>query len=549
MSETPTLRLRLHGSFDAAWSDGAPLQIKGAKLQALVALLATAAEGKRTRVWLRDMLWSRSGPEHGRANLRQTLSALRVAFGERFDVLFEVDNDAIRLRLDRVVVTGGSADGVFLEGLDLRGEGFDAWARERRARGSAAVPVVAAVTRIAPERSPLPVVAVVPPVSIGEGTAPLADALAQEITRALSRSSLLSVISHLSCRRLDARTLALDAMTEALGADYLVWGNLRLDGALMRLDLDFIETRGGRVLWTRRLEGRLADFTQGEAGIVETAAAEIGRTVLTAAVDLAAARPLPEVETHALLMSGVSMMHHQSLASFGKARVHLEEVARRAPGYSYVQAWLAMWYVLSVQQGWSVDRAGDMAIALDHTARALDLNPQCAFSLAIDGFARNHLVSQLDQAARSFEEAIAVDPNNALAWLMKGMRHAFTGDGATAVACTTRARGLSPLDPQLYFFDALSASAHFVDSDYTTALAFAERSLAANRRHASSHRVRTAALEMLGRHEEARASARTLIRLEPNLTVEGYLRAHPAAAFEAGRRFVEALGRAGLPMR
>ena len=48
-------------------------------------MLATAPEGTRTRAWLQDMLWGRSGHEHGRASLRRALTDLRGLFGEDFN--------------------------------------------------------------------------------------------------------------------------------------------------------------------------------------------------------------------------------------------------------------------------------------------------------------------------------------------------------------------------------------------------------------------------------------------------------------------------------
>ena len=193
--------------------------------------------------------------------------------------------------------------------------------------------------------------------------------------------------------------------------------------------------------------------------------------------------------------------------------------------------------------------AGDTATAADFAARALDINPACPFSLAIDGMIQNNLTPDSSVAAARFDEALQIDPNNALAWILRSRLHAFGDDGPRAVECAERACMLSPIDPQRYLFDNLAATAHLANGDYETALALSDRSLAANRRHTSSHRVKVVVLDLLGRHEEARDGARQLLRLEPGLTIKSYLRNHPAADYPTGRIWADALRRSGVPAR
>jgi tetratricopeptide (TPR) repeat protein len=177
------------------------------------------------------------------------------------------------------------------------------------------------------------------------------------------------------------------------------------------------------------------------------------------------------------------------------------------------------------------------------------LDPDCGFSLTVDGFVQNNLTRQFEVAANRFNEALDQDPNNPLAWLLKGNMNAFMGNGEDAVTCAARARALSPLDPHQYFFDTLSATAHLANNEYEIALAFADRSMRANNRHASTHRVRTIALQLLDRQKEAEKSATALMQLPGQFTVEGYLQNHSAATFAVGQKWTSALEAAGVPRR
>ena len=165
----------------------------------------------------------------------------------------------------------------------------------------------------------------------------------------------------------------------------------------------------------------------------------------------------------------------------------------------------------------------------------------------MDGLVHNNLLKQFDTAFNRFDQAVELNPNDALAWLLKGTLHAFLDEGEKAVAFTERARSLSPLDPYKYYFDSLSATALIADEQYEKALIIAENSLKANNRHTSTLRSKIVALHSLGRSEEAAATAKELLKLEPNLTVSGWLNKHPAATFQTGQNWANALKASGVP--
>jgi adenylate cyclase len=107
--------------------------------------------------------------------------------------------------------------------------------------------------------------------------------------------------------------------------------------------------------------------------------------------------------------------------------------------------------------------------------------------------------------------------------------HAFKSEGEQAVEHTERALALSPLDPHRYFYDSLAATAAAAAGKYERSLELAQRSLKANRKHTSTLRVMTVAQWLLGQHDEARKTVQELLRLQPTMTVNGWLKSSPAA--------------------
>ncbi len=551
------LRLRLHGPFAAAWAAGDEIDLRSAKTKAMLALLATAPDGKRSRSWLQEMLWSYSDPEHGRASLRQTLTALRRTLGDRFEAHILSTNDTVRLKLGSFEVVGVASDGAFLEGIDVRSEGFEAWLRDVRARESAE-PVPNAPFSTAPggSGSPAlarmrPAVAIVPFRSVVDDPSLRAagDVIAQDVTRALSRSSLFDVICHLSTRSLPADTVDVPHLRDYLDVDFIVCGSLRGAPDHYRLDVDFVDAATGRLNWSQAFECNGSELNFGLPDVVPMLAEEIALSIAGAVLEPVARQSLTTVETHVLVMAGITLMHRVELGSFARARNCLEEVVRRLPRHAEVHAWLAKWYVLSVQQGWSTDHAGDGQTARAAAATAREISPGCPIALTMDGLVHGTLLKDRERAGVLFDEAVRLDPNNALACLLKGTQYAFVDDGPNAVVWTRRARRLSPLDPQRYLFDALSSAACLANADYEGALAFADSSLRINRRHTSSLRARAVALQLLGRGDEARETTNELMRRDPDFTIDRYLRTHPAAEFNTGQTWARALIEAGVPER
>ncbi len=536
------LTLCLYGPFECHWSDGRIIALSGAKQRGLLAMLATAPNGLHSRQWIQEHLWGRSGVEHGRQSLRRSLSDLRKILDPHFDLIFETNNTDIRLRLENVELPRNRQDGIFFEGIDIPETKFIDWVQGKRVvrenwLGSSSV------LAIAPSVAVLPFVAV----SGSKDEVHFGDLIAMDIGRALSRSRLLEVISHLSSRQLGGRLLDMQDLRTLLNADYAISGNVRVTGNRFRLDVDFIQTNSGKILWTEPFHGDLSEILNGDSAPVAEIARQCGHQVLRASVEIAQSRPLPQVEAHALFMASISGMHQHQLSTFARSRDNLEELISRLPNHSKLHAWLAKWYLLSIAQGWSSDIAKDSKIAADSTARGLDIDPNCATALTIDGMVQGARAESLDIALARFELATLNDPNQGLAWLMYSRLNSFMNKGGLAVEQAAKARRLSPIDPHGYFYDVMEAMAHKVNGDYDKAIELARRSLKQNPRHISTYRLLTTALQLSGQDAEAKKTGKILQKLEPTLTIKSYLTGHPAGQMASGKIWAAALAEAGIP--
>jgi class 3 adenylate cyclase/TolB-like protein/Tfp pilus assembly protein PilF len=375
----------------------------------------------------------------------------------------------------------------------------------------------------------------------------LGQVLAEEIIRCLSRTPELNVISRLSTSAFSGRAATLGEIGQHLQAEYVLSGSYSSDGTRILLNAELAETGSGRILWTRRMSGQVADLFSEEQEIVGQLAAEVQTALESRELARSRLQPLPTLRSYTLLMGAIALMHRLSSRDFDEAHNLLEALIERGRRQPIPQAWLANWHVLRVQQGWSSDPQKDAYLATESTKRALDVDPDCSLALAVDGLVHTNLLRKLDVASDRYDHAIRANPSNALAWLLRGTLHAFKSEGAEAVENTERALKLTPLDPHRYFYDSLAATACVSARQYERAIELARRSLRVNRLHTSTLRVLIASQWHLGREEEARQTAKDLLKLQPDLTVSGWLRNSPAAPYAVGQETAQALRGAGIP--
>lgn len=375
----------------------------------------------------------------------------------------------------------------------------------------------------------------------------IGELLADEVISALARSAQMHVISRLSTTVLRNRNTQLDQVGTLLSARYVLSGGYRVYGDDVTLVVELGETRTGHAIWATTLRGRVAGIVGGADDMVNRLVAEVSAAVIARELERAHAQSLPTLETFTLLMSAIVLMHRMSLDGFARARLMLETVIERAPRQAAPLAWLARWHVLRVHQGWSDDAAADSRIALALARRALDVDPHNSQALATEGLVQTTLFKRFDIAEERYSAAVNINPNDSLAWLLKGTMHAFRGEGRLAIEGTERALRLSPLDPMRYYFDSLASTAALAALKWERAIKLAQRSLRANRMHASTLRALVIAQWEAGHHDDARGTVAELLRLEPTLTVSGYVERSPSTGFSTGKVWANALRQAGVP--
>lgn len=339
----------------------------------------------------------------------------------------------------------------------------------------------------------------------------------------LSKQPFLRVSSPLSSTRLRGGRDEAARGAGHLAVRYVLTGSLQLLGHRLAFNPQLVDAERNEIVWAGQAMAALDDWIQPEAPPVQQVLADCVRALSDAQVQETQYRALPQLNSHVLMSSAVTLMHRASGSELPRSEAMLQAVIERHRRVAAPRAWMAKWHLLSMVQGAAADPQQAVARAIEAADRALDADSDSALALAVKGHALCHQGLDIDEALVCLEAATRSNPSEASAWLYRSVWHHMWGQPAAALEDARLALSLSPLDPQRAQFDMVLGIAHLVARDLPGAIEAFRQSVARNRCHLPALRGLMTAQFESGLHEEALASLRQVTALAPHLTVSRFL--------------------------
>jgi adenylate cyclase len=347
--------------------------------------------------------------------------------------------------------------------------------------------------------------------------------IADGVIAQLSRNRDLRVISRLSTTAFRGRTGAIAEVESRLGSPFVLSGSYVCTGGKVLILAELADTRKNEALWAGRIAGAVGDLLEPQSELLNELATAVARALVNAEVQQSLVQPLPRLDSSSLLLGGISLMHRSSTSDFNRSRQVLEALQERHNRSATPFAWLAKWYTMRVIRGISDAPDKDAGRAIEQTRRALDLSPNNALALAIEGYARCQLLGDADAARASLQRAVDLNPNEPMAWLYQSVWSSMWGGSQAAIQEAEHAVQLSPIDPLKYFFDVILASSYVTDRHYDKAIEVAHRSLRSNKDHLPALRVLMTAQGESGALDDAKATLAEILRVAPSFSIQNYM--------------------------
>lgn len=386
-----------------------------------------------------------------------------------------------------------------------------------------------------------PVIAVWP-----EGAGDEIGVLADDLADLLCQERELRVVSPCAVRALQGAAHRPAAVGRALHAALLVSIGLRRVGTGWRLRVSLIAAASEQQLWSGQVHENDAALQAGQYAELPLLATELVQAMRDIHSEAVVRRPLPTLESCALLQGAVAQLYRSAPSDAGTAGRALSHLSERHPRAAGPLMWQARLHLLRARQFWAQDPANEVAQAKYLLARALELQPEHPLSLSLAGHWQAIEEGDVPQARLRVLRAVELAPEESQTWLHAAQLHCSADEGERAWVAVSEARRLAPLHPQAYLYDLFAAYAALVRGDQQRAAELGARSLRANRLHVASYPVTIAALLLDGQGDRARQLLRDYREIYPGAGWRD-LESRNRAAPRVRTLLVDALRDCGLP--
>ncbi|SLN68472.1 hypothetical protein ROA7450_03669 [Roseovarius albus] len=571
---------------------------KNQKSKAALAMLALAPRGSRSRVWLRDKLWSDRSEEQASASLRQALLDIRKSLGPDHKDLLHADKYSVTLDLSKVhidvldiidkiekegaevTVNAQAISEHFLEGFDICDPEFEEWLTlerqiwDRRFSGLQSSDAMATAHDLQsdliqfanlPHASPpAPEAAkangsgfafqsgstrnwaiglqVLDPTGGTGAAGPFAILLADKLTRNLNEMGRIKTYRASENKLTSFARLGTSNVTIPLAVRITEIGVM----PDIRLSLELVTGDDDVTIWSASQTFRVTDLNQPGSPIlnslVSRAVIEIGNKLQTFTNDL-------QMVGAGQLIECVYQIFGLSAPDLDRAEQTLSKLLKQNPS-AQAYAWMAFAKSFQVGQRYSQDSAAQISEAHYYATRALEEDEFDPLVLSLAAHIHSYLFSEYDLAASLFERALMADPEQTIGWDLYAMLHAYTGQVDQSLKMANWAQHLGSNTPISYYFDTTKCIAASLAGDYKASIEAGERALVQRPKFNSILRYLISSHAHLGNVQMVEALRQRLMEVEPDFSAEvlqgsGY----PGLTTEGGRHFLLGLQKAGFEIK
>ncbi|MCP4316036.1 MAG: tetratricopeptide repeat protein [Hyphomicrobiales bacterium] len=372
------------------------------------------------------------------------------------------------------------------------------------------------------------------------------DGITEDIITALSKFHWFFVIARNSSFTYKGGAVDAKRIARELGVRYILEGSVRRVGNRVRISAQLIDAEADHHLWAERYDRELEDIFEVQDEITQRIVSTVGPELVSAETQRAHRKNSEELGTWDCVMRASWHLYHFERKHNAEARSLLNKAVKIDPNSAIAFGQLAMSHLIEVGLGWAEVPAKNLAVASRAAKAALALDNRDAYAIGLMGVVERNQ-GRFEDAYASFEKALELNPNLAMAFGAFGSALALGGESERAIVQLKQAIRLSPHDPMIPTWFAYLAFAEFVSNRYGDAIQWARRAVKQRPDFAGGYRVLAASCAHQGELSQARTAVRKLLAAAPHSTL-GYVRKLRIFKNQADMdRYLDGLRKAGLP--
>jgi adenylate cyclase len=349
-----------------------------------------------------------------------------------------------------------------------------------------------------------------------------ADGLAEEIINALSKVDQIFVIARNSTFYYKGKPVRVQQVAEDLGVRYVLEGSVRKSGETVRVTAQLVDALNGRHILSESYDRDFKDILSVQDEITMNILSALQVAISKGEFAQTIAKGTKNLKAYLKTMQAHQFGQQYNKEAMVLSRRCAEEAIELDPEYATGYFVLAAITINEIFVGANrlarpealneALRLGEKAVALDRTS-----NGYAVMSIA---YAQ---MQNPEKALQTAEQAIAIGPNNALAYDCMGAALMAQERFQDAIPIFQKSLRLSPIPHNAAVLVRLGAAQRFVGLNEESINTF-KRVLQLWPDNLLGRAYLTAAFSAAGRESEARASASELMRIDPNFTSEGFMK-------------------------
>jgi adenylate cyclase len=339
-----------------------------------------------------------------------------------------------------------------------------------------------------------------------------ADGIAEDIITALSRFPSLFVIARNSSFTYKGRAVDVKQVGRELGVRYVLEGSLRKAGNRIRVTAQLIEATTGMHVWADRYDRDLADIFAVQDEITTAVTVAIAPAIADAELQRAMRKPPGSLDAWGAYQRGLWHLGQFNADHTVLAERFFEQAIELDPAFAGGYSGLAAAQLQAANTFMTRDLAEALGSAESLARKAVSLDGADAEALTCLGRVRL-TQGDYDGARVAIEQAIALNPNLAIAHGTLGGTLVFSGHPKEGLVALEHAIRLDPRHPRAGVILNQLVIGLYYSQDYEGAVEAARRVLRSYPDHPLVYRWLAAALGQLGRGDEARQALERAVSL------------------------------------
>ena len=265
------------------------------------------------------------------------------------------------------------------------------------------------------------------------------------------------------------------AVGRKLGVEAVLEGTIQRAAERVRVTVQLISMADSKTLWSGKFDEQFTDIFAVQDSISEQVAGALALRITGDERRHLRKRYTENTDAYQTYLMGLFFWNKRSKEGLNKAVKYFQQAIEKDPGYGLAYAGLAdSYFLIAYGECDPLPRNEAYEKSRSTALRALELDPFVAEAHAALATVKVKYDRDLVGAERSFEQAIAINPNCAMAYSRYTYFLAAMGRLSESLKWIKRAQELDPLSPDM---NVSLASVLYFAREYDEAIRYCQRAL------------------------------------------------------------------------